>query len=277
MKKRLILLLKKAGWYYSLQGMYRGGLRSWKRWRLRARYASHKGNRYTCKFCNGSYNQFAPWDPAPENRVALEANEVIAGYGKNILCPNCLSTARERLVRAVLEKEPIAAGARILHAAPEKHLYEFLKTQASVTTIDYLPAYYRRIDPNIAFADLRNLSFGDAQFDYVIANHVLEHIPEDKQAIREIFRVLKTGGKAIRQVPFSNRLASTLEEPGIHDPARQSALFGQADHVRVYAREDFMQRLRSAGFTVDYLAYEEMNDLHQYAIQPGEGFFKISK
>ena len=95
--------------------------------------------------------------------------------------------------------------------------------------------------------------------------------------MRELHRVLAPGGQAILQVPFSRAIPSTLEEPTIDDPAQQSERFGQCDHVRLYAFDDYVARLRAAGFDVRYVAFEELADLHRHALQPGEGFFVITK
>ncbi|MBS1567721.1 MAG: class I SAM-dependent methyltransferase, partial [Bacteroidetes bacterium] len=272
MKEAIKRILKRLGIYHPLQSSYRAAIRFFTRARLRRQYESSRGSGYTCNFCHSSYTSFAPWYPEPENRAANERNAVVAGYGENIICPSCLSTARERLVKAMLETSFTIDGQDILHLSPEKPLYDFISPRARVTTADYTPGFYKNISTDIRFADATGLPFADASFDLVIANHIMEHIPDDRKAMREILRVLKPGGAAIMQVPFSIAIRATLEEPGINDPARQSALFGQKDHVRIYKLSDYLQRLREAGFEVDYLPYEYLHKFFQYAIQPFEGF-----
>jgi SAM-dependent methyltransferase len=98
--------------------------------------------------------------------------------------------------------------------------------------------------------DVTRIEFPDAQFDLVICNHVLEHVPDDSLAMREICRVLKPDGRAILQVPISQRLTTTLEDPSITDPHDRERVFGQWDHVRVYG-PDYTERLCHAGFSVD--------------------------
>ncbi|MCW3120499.1 MAG: Methyltransferase type 11, partial [Chitinophagaceae bacterium] len=155
--------------------------------------------------------------------------------------------------------------------------YTFLCAKASVETADLTPGFYKNIDPDIREADATKLPYTGNYFDLVIGNHILEHIPDDRQAMKEIFRVLRSPGMAILQVPFSTELPETLEDPSISNPEKQSFLFGQNDHVRIYSIWDYINRLRETGFTVEYLSYESLQPFYQFAIQPGEGFFKITK
>ena len=94
--------------------------------------------------------------------------------------------------------------------------------------------------------DVTNLCFGDRSFDAVICNHVLEHVADDRAAVRELRRVLATGGWAILLVPDVEG-QSTIEDPSIEDPSERSRLYGREDHVRKYGR-DYLDRLADAGF-----------------------------
>jgi ubiquinone/menaquinone biosynthesis C-methylase UbiE len=51
--------------------------------------------------------------------------------------------------------------------------------------------------------DITNIKFKNNYFDFIICNHILEHIQDDKKAMSEIFRVLRPGGEVILQVPIS--------------------------------------------------------------------------
>src|SRR5450432_2558099 len=100
MNQKVKNLLKRINVYYTLQGLYRDVIFKYTRITFSRQYKKYKGNGYTCNYCGASYTKFAPWYPEPINREALKKNNVIAGYGENILCPCCLSTARERLLKA---------------------------------------------------------------------------------------------------------------------------------------------------------------------------------
>jgi len=123
--------------------------------------------------------------PTEENRLAIKNNTIIAGYGQHIICPYCMSTARERLVMAMLAEMDIK-GKKILHLSPEKNIYNCIKDSAVVTTADLLPGFYKTIDGLVQKQDATHFSFGDNSFDLVIGNHILEHIPDDHKAMKEI-------------------------------------------------------------------------------------------
>jgi SAM-dependent methyltransferase len=103
--------------------------------------------------------------------------------------------------------------------------------------------------------DLTDLPFPDNHFDCILCYHVLEHIPDDRQAMKELCRVLKFGGWAILQSPVDQNRATTYEDKSVTSPEDRRRLFGQEDHVRIYGR-DYAARLEEAGFqiTVDPFA-----------------------
>jgi SAM-dependent methyltransferase len=276
MKEVVKIILKFLHIYHPLQSSYRARILARRLAKHRKEYAQYKGSGFTCNVCKEQYGRFVPDYPSPENRNAIEVNDVIAGFGETIFCPNCMSTARERLVIAQLG-EISWKGSKILHLSPEKNIYDFIQTGAEVTTADILPGFYQTIDRQVRKEDATRLSFSKESFDFVIANHILEHIPDDHRAMKEIFRVLKPGGQAILQVPYSEKLPDTIEDPHIADPRMQSRLFGQKDHVRIYALKDYLTRLRCAGFKVSVLPYESMEAYYPFAIQPKECFIVIKK
>ncbi len=276
MKETLKKILRAAGWYHPLQTLYRQILFIFKRTVSRISYAAYKGAGFTCNVCGNTYTKFIDDFPAVENRKAIFENEVIAGYGKNILCPYCLSNARERLVIEMLKRMHIS-GKKILHLSPEKNVFYFLNKNTSVTTADLMPSFYKDIDKNISQQDATHFSYKDETFDLVIANHILEHIPDDVYAMKEIFRVLKNGGQAILQVPYSKKNQHTSEDKNLNDPLLQSQLFGQKDHVRIYALNNYIERLRSAGFAVQIIQAEDLSLYKSYAIQENECFLEITK
>ena len=86
------------------------------------------------------------------------------------------------------------------------------------------------------------------QFDLIICYHILEHIQDDIQAIKELYRVLKFSGTAIIQTPFKE--GDNYENQSIINSQDRLKHFGQEDHVRIYSIEGLKSRLESCGFQV---------------------------
>lgn len=156
-------------------------------------------------------------------------------------CPVCGSNERQRhLFVHVAALYPFLKNKRILHFAPEPMFKTlFRQSQAEYYDADIMPgrATYQ--------ADITDIPFDDAFFDYVVCFHVLEHIPDDHKAMRELHRVLKPHGAAYLCVPLRKEFR---EDPSVTGPGERERLFGQDDHVRFYNREVFLQRLEEAGF-----------------------------
>ncbi len=174
--------------------------------------------------------------------LSFGASEVRA----NALCPRCCALERHRLYYLYLKKVlPKDRPIRVLHFAPENVLTKLFRAYPNV---DYLSADLAA-GSAMQQADLMQLQFGDNAFDVIFCAHVLEHVPSDLQAMRELRRVLRPGGFAILQVPIHTDRAITFEDEKIVDPAERERVFGQRDHVRIYGT-DYAERLRTAGFTV---------------------------
>lgn len=164
----------------------------------------------------------------------------------NARCPSCDSRERHRLAYLYYRSAGITPGKglEILHFAPEAFFRAIMAGDPGyVTTDPIMPGVDRR-------EDMTALSYGDGSFDIVIAHHVLEHIPADRTAMAELFRVLKPGGRAILSVPQNWSRVETWEDDTITDEAERVAAFGARDHRRFYGR-DFETRLSAAGFEVD--------------------------
>lgn len=277
MKEKLKTFLKVRQLYHPLQSFYRTCILFWLKNYYRLTYYQYKGKGFICNFCGSTYQKFVPEYPGKEIQVAINANEVIAGYGKNVFCPNCLSKNRERLVLAVLQNFIAVENKKVLHFSPEKNIYNYLKNRAIVTTADIMPGFYKNIDSSILFADATYLRFADNSFDVIIANHIFEHIPQDLLAMKEMYRVLKNSGSAILQVPYSEKLEITIEEPFINDPEKQERLFGQKDHVRIYALKNYVNRLKKAGFKVNVTGEEKLERFKIHAVQDKECVILCSK
>ncbi len=161
-------------------------------------------------------------------------------------CLNCGSRERHRLLHLWLTEngEDKLKGKRILHFAPEKAFMRRMRGNPLYETADLAQAgVTHRLD-------ITDTKLPDAAYDIVMANHVLEHIPDDRAAMRELFRVLKPGGLALLTTPINATRDATYENPAIVSSAERWAHFSAHDHVRYYGL-DFADRLAEAGFRVE--------------------------
>lgn len=165
----------------------------------------------------------------------------------NAMCPNCGSLERHRLMQLYFQSRTnlYTDRLKVLHFAPEACLELSLDNNSN---IDYISAdlYSPRAKQKV---DITAIPYPDATFDVVLCSHVLEHIPDDRQAMRELRRVLKPDGWALLQVPIDKKRMVTFEDPTVTDPEERKRLFGQHDHVRWYG-QDYPARLRECGFDV---------------------------
>ena len=215
-----------------------------------------RGNTYTDPIDGKSYRRFLPY-----------------GYAKvreNVLAPGTLSLERHRLFWLYLKNETtfFSAPLRVLHFAPEQAFVQKFKKQKNLT--------YTTTDLNSPIADVKadicDLPFKDNSFDFIICNHVLEHIPDDTKAMQELYRVLAPSGTAILQVPYDAKREITFEDNTITDQSERTRIFGQYDHLRVYGM-DYFKKLSSIGFNVnalDYTSSISSDDIERYRLCKGE-------
>jgi SAM-dependent methyltransferase len=186
------------------------------------------GNNVECPCCGGKFKQYLP-------------------YGRpDVMCPKCGSFERHRLLTYFLRKHTDVFSKRIslLHIAPEECLSKIFSRHKN---IDYITADLYMEGVKIKM-DITDIKFPDNSFDVIMCNHVLEHIPDDLKAMRELRRVLKTDGFAILQVPILRE--KTFEDFSVTTPEERKRVFGQDDHVRIYGH-DYKDRLVNTGFSVD--------------------------
>lgn len=215
-----------------------------------------KGDRYTDPIDGKSFRTFLPYGYATQRQ--------------NVLSPSSLSLERHRLLWLYLNRETdfFTAPKKVLHFAPEQAFYKRFRKQAN---LEYITTDLESPLADVK-ADICNLPFESDAFDVILCNHVLEHIPDDTQAMKELFRVLKPGGMGIFQIPQDLNRAVTFEDNSITDRQERARVFGQYDHVRIYGR-DYFNKLRSIGFVVnevDYTALLSSDEIERYCLAPGE-------
>ena len=221
-----------------------------------------KGNQFTDPIDGSSYRKFLPY-----------------GYQnlrQNALCPGTLSLERHRLLWLYLDRKTnfLTDAIRVLHVAPEQVFYRKFK---SFSHWDYTTTDLHSPLADVK-ADICALPFEGNTYDFILCNHVLEHIPNDLKAMEELYRVLKPGGTAILQVPLEEDRENTFEDDSITDQQKRTRIFGQYDHVRIYG-QDYYKRLQEVGFEaipMDFIKEVTEDDIQHFAL-PSERIPVVTK
>jgi SAM-dependent methyltransferase len=155
-------------------------------------------SRYECPCCGAR-------EPFFVHRAG--GNEVIW----NSMCPACDARSRHRgLVALLPELLDEMRPARVLHFAPEAVLrHVFARPGLVYETCDFLLA-----DVTHPGVDIQRMPFPDGSYDFLLCNHVLEHVEDDRAAMRELARILRPGGVAVLTVPGDFRRHETLRFDG---------------------------------------------------------------
>lgn len=211
-----------------------------------------RGNKFTDPINGKSYRKFLPYGYVNQR--------------DNALSPGTLSLERHRLLWLYLNNETnfFSKTLKVLHIAPEQCFYNLFKNLKNIN--------YTTFDLNSPLADIKgdicNLPFKENSFDFILCNHVLEHINDDKKAMKELYRVLNKNGTAILQVPINQKSSKTFEDSSIVDKKERIEKFGQYDHIRLYGL-DYFKKLESFGFKVDPLKYSKEfteNEIIKYGL-----------
>ena len=222
-----------------------------------------KGNRYTDPIDGRSFRKFLSYGYETQR--------------ENVLSPSTLSLERHRLLWLYLKNETnfFATNLKVLHFAPEQAFYKRFK---KMDNLEYITT-----DLNSPLADVKadicHLPFSDNEFDVILCNHVLEHIPDDTKAMQELYRVLKPDGYGVFQIPQDLSRETTFEDDSITDKKERAKIFGQYDHVRVYG-QDYFDKLRSIGFKVDEVNYTSTlteTEIDKYRLAKGDIIPFVSK
>jgi predicted SAM-dependent methyltransferase len=165
-------------------------------------------------------------------------------------CPNCGASDRERLYALYFQHifKPKVANFKLLDIAPDKPLQKFVKKYFS--DFEYRTADLMKEDVDDRVDITKMDIYPDNHFDFFICSHVLEHVEEDRKAMKELFRILKPGGQGIVMVPILLSLTEDYVTPEAKTENDRWKYYGQHDHVRMYSKPGFIAKLKDAGFTV---------------------------
>lgn len=212
-------------------------------------WLNRRGRRRQCYLCQNTCARFLPLFADDSAARLNDLFEMAGSDVRSFYCPHCKSFDRERHLFMYFDRLGLwdAFRGAVLHFAPEKRLRARID---SLPPQKYVAADLSPRSDDVQAMSVTEITFQEGTFDAVLCNHVLEHVPDDRRAMAEIFRVLKPGGLAILQTPYSNLLARSIEDPNVNTESLRQRIYGQWDHVRLYGL-DFFTRLATAGFVID--------------------------
>jgi SAM-dependent methyltransferase len=231
--------------------------------KLRREITNLIGAKRYCIVCNTSFR--GKFQPISEYYME---NILRTGYpyryheaetinNKEYTCPFCDSVDRDRLYAFYLDKNmPKDRINKLLDIAPSQPLKKFISIHPQ---IKYRSAdlSMEGVDDIIDIMDMK--IYPDNTFDIFICSHVLEHVLDDRKAMKELHRILKSDGFGICMVPIVISIKDIDEDITITDPDERWRRFGQEDHVRLYSRQGFIDRLVEAGFKVEQCTVENFS------------------
>jgi SAM-dependent methyltransferase len=199
-----------------------------------------------CPVCSGPVRTFKPLDPSyleewTRSGFPYGARDFETLNAREYECRHCNASDRDRLYALWLERH--SPGGSLLDVGPSAPLQGLLRSRFEYVSLDAAEGADEQ-------GDVQSLPFDDDSFDAILCSPVLEHVPDDRRALNELRRVLRPGGWGIVMAPICLAASSTEEDASV-DEAEAWRRFGQGDHVRLYDRADFRERLTSAGFSVE--------------------------
>lgn len=211
---------------------------------------------YFCPCCEYMISQFNPLPSYYQEKFDeygypwREDNDEMLN-AEQYFCPQCGATDRERLYAICLSRffshEDFLS---LLDIAPSVPLGNYIKR--NFRNIHYVTGDLTmdNVDYNLDITNMEQIY--DESFDCFICSHVLEHVEDDRKAMKELFRVLKQGGRGILVVPIDLNQKETEENPQA-DEAERWRRFGQDDHIRKYSKKDWVQKIKDTGFVLQEL------------------------
>lgn len=222
---------------------------------------AYLGTDYVCPVCGAGLRAFKPmWksygrDVERYGYIHRHAEKETFNL-EAFSCPKCDASDRDRLMALYLDevwptldkRQPI----QFVDFAPSYPLAQRIKRYPSIA---YRSADLFRNDVQDRI-NLTDISYPSESVDVFICSHMLEHIPDDRKAMRELRRILKPGGFGLMLVPLVVGVEETIEETAAA-PDKSFAYrwkhYGMGDHVRQYGRSDFINRLAESGFVIEPL------------------------
>jgi SAM-dependent methyltransferase len=256
---------------------------------LKLRVDAYLG-KYRCSVCARRVSSFAPLDADCLSDLFASGWKYPAAAAEtcnpdNYSCPHCGATDRDRLYALYCTRYfptiTSSSTVKVVDFAPSPPLSTFIRNlvgrlpyRVSYVTADL---FRQDVDDKVDIMDM-NL-YGDSSVDFFICSHVLEHVEDDRKALRELYRILRQGGQGILIVPIILTIDDIDEDPSVTDEAERLRRFGQFDHVRLYSKPGFLARVEEAGFTTTQLGSEDFGKetFREHAISDQSVLYIVNK
>jgi predicted SAM-dependent methyltransferase len=209
--------------------------------------------RKECYICHNKFHHFTKYKGGTKKLSEfVKLLNCIGSDPDNFGCICCGSHDRERHIFMFFDELKIwekIKNAKILHFAPEMHLSKKIEKEQPEIYIkgDLFPKH----ENDVMQIDVTQIKYPENYFDFIICNHVLEHVPDYLRAMSEIFRVLKPGGSAILQTPYSKLIKHHFEEENINTDYLRNFFYAQEDHCRFFSETQFLNDLKKTGFSLN--------------------------
>lgn len=245
------------------------------------RYINRLGRKRKCYICGKTFGHFTKYRNGTRKIPDFLRRLVIVGSDiDNFGCQYCGSHDRERHLCMFFDRLNLwkkIRNSRIIHFAPEKNLTSKIR---SMEPKQYVLADIYPNNDQVQQIDIVDVPFGDSAFDFIICNHVLEHVKEYKSALKEIYRILSPGGIGVLQTPYSKLLKSNFEDENINTNELRSYFYGQEDHCRVFSEDNLFTDLRDSGLELRMVKHSDhFNDQESqyYGVNKKEDLIMVRK
>jgi len=240
---------------------------------------------FRCPVCQEKVEAFTPLNSYYEENwekygFLYNSDDFETLNSSRYFCPKCGASDRDRLyalyLARMIDQDLTGNPIKIIDIAPSYPLKMFL---LKYPNIKYQSAdkYMKDVD---LVVDITNMnSIPQESYDVFICSHVLEHVSDDQKALFELFRILKPGGSGILMVPINVRIDEIREDPTITDIGERWRRFGQDDHIRLYSKKGFIERVEETGFTIDQYGVDYFGEdaFFLYGISPKSILYIVKK
>lgn len=221
----------------------------------------HRGGSFYCPVCGNAVQRFLPLSKSIladyerygwTGRLKCFETLNVDGY----YCPVCYSSDRERLYAEYFNSvfKGLRQGRKkfCIDFAPSRFFICYMKNFEFIS-YHAVDKFMNSVDERV---DIEYLPYKNESVDIFICSHILEHVNNDRFAMEELHRVLTRDGFGVIMVPILLSQHVIDEDHTVTNVTERWRRFGQGDHVRLYSKEGFMERLKGAGFEVCQLGVD---------------------